>query len=136
MSGMTTEVKNRTKEFSLRVLKAVQNLPENRAGRIIGDQLLRSGMSVGANYRSACRARSAAEFRAKLGIVEEECDETIYWLEAVIDGGLMAKRRLADLMAEAHEILSIVVASINTSKRNSRADRKSANPKSAIRNPK
>lgn len=81
--------------------------------------MLRSGTSVGANYRAACRARSPAEFRAKLGIVEEELDESIYWMELLIEAELVPRHRLDDLISEANELLSITVTSINTSKRNS-----------------
>ena len=110
----------RTKTFSLRIVKLSAALPRTREADVLGRQLLRSGTSVGANYRAARRGRSAAEFRAKLGIVEEEADECLYWIELLIESGLIpdAEARLRPLHREAEEILSIVVASIRTSKRN------------------
>jgi four helix bundle protein len=119
MSEFVAEFKNRTKQFALRVIRVVQAIEDDKAGRRLGDQLLRSGTSVGANYRAACRARSPAEFRAKLGICEEECDEAMYWMELVVESGLLASSRLEGLHDEADELLSVIVTSINTSKRNS-----------------
>jgi four helix bundle protein len=98
------------------VVKLTQELPRTRAGATLGDQLLRCGTSVGANYRAARRARSRREFLAKLGIVEEEADEAIFWLELLSDCGLLASDRVATLRREANEILSIVVASIRTAR--------------------
>jgi four helix bundle protein len=83
------DFKKRTKQFALRILKLVEALPNTVAGRTIGVQLVRSGTSVGSNYRAACRGRSKAEFIAKLGIVEEEADESAYWLELIIEGALL-----------------------------------------------
>ncbi|MEM8864381.1 MAG: four helix bundle protein [Planctomycetota bacterium] len=119
MSEFAAQMRERTKHFGLRVIKLVQHLKNDRIGRIVGNQLLRCGTSVGANYRAACRARSAAEFRAKLGIVEEECDEVIYWLEIIAEADLVPQAKLSDLIQEANEILAITVSSITTSKRNS-----------------
>ncbi len=119
MSDFAQEMKDRTRRFAVRVLRLAGSLPKNQAGRAIGNQVLRSGTSVGANYHAAGRARSAAEFRSKLGIVEEECDETIYWLELIVDAEMLPADRITSLMKEANEILAIVVTSINTSKRNS-----------------
>ncbi len=118
MSDFADELKDRTKQFGLRIIRVVQSLDDDRTGRTIGNQLIRCGTSVGANYRAACRARSPAEFRSKLGIVEEEADEAIYWMEMLIEAGLTPEPRLHDLMKEASEILAIIVTSINTSKRN------------------
>jgi len=98
VANFADELKQRTKQFGLRVLKVVQSLDNDRVTNVLGKQLLRCGTSVGANYRAACRARSAAEFRAKLGIVEEECDEAIYWLELLVEGGYVPAERLADLI--------------------------------------
>jgi four helix bundle protein len=112
----TEELKKRTFEFGIRVVKTVQSLPRTEIGRTLGRQLLRSGTSVGANYRAAARARSRADFVSKLGIVEEECDETAYWLEMIVTLELLKKARLATLRNEADELLAIVVASINTAK--------------------
>jgi four helix bundle protein len=119
------EFKKRTKTFALRVIQLVDALPRTRVANVIGGQLLRCGTSVGANYRAACLARSAADFVAKMGIVEEESDESVYWMELLIEARIMKETRLAALLNEANEILSMVVASIRTSRK-----------KSAIRNPK
>ncbi len=108
----------RTKQFALRVIKVVESLPKGNTAQVIGNQLLRSATSVGANYRAARRGRSPAEFRSKLGIVEEEADESIYWLELIVESGLMTESRLSDLMQEANEILAMVISSINTSRKN------------------
>lgn len=118
MTDFAEEMKSRTKKFGLRVIRVVQSLSNDLISQVIAKQMIRSGTSVGSNYRAACRARSSAEFRAKLGIVEEECDETIYWLEMLIEASLVPETRLADLMKEANEILAIVVTSIVTSKKN------------------
>ena len=112
-----SDLRSRTKAFALRVIRVVNSLPPGKVADILGRQLLRSGTSVGANYRAACRARSDAEFRAKLGIVEEEADESIYWMELIVDAELLRVELLTDLLKEADEILSMVVASIKTSKR-------------------
>lgn len=109
---------DRTKRFSLRILNLCNRLPNGRIENMIANQLMRCGSSVGANYRAACRARSPAEFRAKLGIVEEEADESIYWMELIIESEVFPKERLADLINEANEILAMVIASIQTSRNN------------------
>lgn len=111
------EFKKRTKAFALRVIRLVDSLPNTLVGRTIGGQLLRSGTSVGANYRAACRGRSPAEFCAKMGIVEEEADESSYWMELLTEADLVAPERLNDLLKESNEILAMVVASINTARR-------------------
>jgi four helix bundle protein len=110
------EFKKRTSQFALRVIRLVESLPQSRTADVIGKQLLRCGTSVGANYRAACRGRSDSEFRAKMGIVEEEADEAIYWMELLIESGLVKKHLLEDLLAEASEIIAMVVASIVTSR--------------------
>jgi four helix bundle protein len=116
---MNTEAfKKRTKAYALRVIKLVDSLPNTRAGRVVGDQLLRAGTSVGANYRAAARGRSRADFIAKMGIVEEECDESLYWMELLIEDGLVDEERLDDLMAECEEILAMTVSSIRTARAN------------------
>jgi four helix bundle protein len=125
------EMKARTKQFALRILKAAQTLPANPAAQIIGRQLLRSGTSVGANYRSACRAKSTADFINKLSLVEEETDESIYWMELLIDGQFIKENLLKNLMDEGNQILSIVIASIKTSK-----EKRNPTPQSEITNPK
>lgn len=111
-------MKDRTKQFALRVIKLVDALPRRRSADVIGRQVLRSATSVGANYRAARRARSTAEFQAKLGIVEEESDESAYWLELIAESGLMKGSKVAPLLAEANEITAIIVTSIKTSKAN------------------
>jgi four helix bundle protein len=112
------DLKTRTKAFSLRVIRLVESLPRGRTADVIGKQLLRSGTSVGANYRASCRARSSADFIAKMGIVEEEADESIYWMELLVESGLVRQELLADLIKEADELVAIVVSSIKTAKRN------------------
>ena len=112
-----TDLKQRTRQFAVRVIRLVDALPRRRTADAIARQVMRSASSVGANYRAAYRGRSKAEFTAKLGIVEEEIDECVYWLKLMIDSGIMKKQRLAALLAEANEITAIVVASIKTAKR-------------------
>ena len=108
------ELKKRTKAFALRAMKLVGALPETAVGRTIGTQLVRSATSVGANYRAACRGRSKPEFVAKLGIVVEEADECGYWLELIIEGELMTKALVEQLLLEANELTAIMVASHKT----------------------
>ena len=105
------ELKRRTKQFALRVMKLMGSLPQDSVARAIGNQLLRSGTSVGANYRAACRGRSKAEFIAKLGIVVEEADESAYWLELIIVGQLLTANLVEPLLQEANELTAIMVAS-------------------------
>jgi len=110
------ELKNRTKQYTLRIVRLVRALPQNQEGWVIGKQLLRAGTSVGANYRAVCRARSTADFIAKLGIVIEEADESAFWLEIVIEA-MMIKRELVEpLLKETNEIIAIMVASVMSSK--------------------
>ena|SRR5438034_3483930 len=123
------EMKSRTKQLALRVIRLVESLPKTRTSNVIGGQLLRSGTSVGANYRAACRAKSTADFIHKLAIVEEEADESIYWIELLVESKQVALILVQSLLTEFDEVLSIVVASIKTSKLR-------RNPKSHIRNPK
>jgi four helix bundle protein len=111
-------LKDRTKKFALRIIKLVEALPKTVAGRNIGNQIFRSGTSSAANYRAACRARSKKEFIAKLGIVEEEIDETLFWLELIIENKLLEKELIIDLSKEANEICAIIVSSIKTAKNN------------------
>ena len=108
----------RTKQFALRVMSVVRALPTSIEGRTIADQLMRSGTSVRANYRAACKARSHAEFISKLGTVEEEADEAASWLELLIDGGLFSSKRLQPLLNEARELVAIFAASRKTAARN------------------
>lgn len=137
------ELKRRTKAFSLRVIRLVEALPGTPTARVIGNQLLRAGTSVGANYRAACRARSQADFISKIGVVEEEADETAYWLELLIEAGILTADRVKDLLAEANELTAIFVASGRTAKER-QVTRRTINPQcpklrgtlSAIPNPK
>ena len=105
------ELKKRTKQFSLRVLKLVAALPKTVAGRTIGGQVVRSGTSVGANYRAACRGRSKAEFIAKMGTCEEEADEGAYWMEVIIEGELLKPKQVESLLHEAEELTRIFAQS-------------------------
>ena len=110
------DLKARTKHFALRILKLFRSLPKTEEARILGRQLLRSGTSIGANYRAACRARSRAEFIAKPGVVLEEADETVFWLELIRDGEIFPQQKLNDLVSEANELVSIFVTSVRTAK--------------------
>ena len=114
---MQDDLKDRTRQFALRVIRLCEALPKGKTTDVVGRQLLRCGTSVGANYRAACRARSPAEFIAKMGIVEEESDECLYWMELMIEAGLMPEERLSDLMREADELLAITVSSIKTGRK-------------------
>ena len=113
-------MKQRTRAFALRVIRLVEALPASRTADVVGRQLLRCGTSVGANYRASCRAKSPADFIAKMGIVEEEADETIYWIEMLIESGLINKERVAGLLDEADQIVAIVVSSIKTARNHKR----------------
>ena len=124
------DLRERTKAFALDVIRLVQNLPRDRTADVIGHQLLRAGTSVAANYRSARRARSRREFLAKMGIVEEEADESSFWLELLVQARLVASDRVAELSREAGQLVAITVASIHTA----RGGRGSA-PRSAFRVP-
>src|SRR5437870_5595858 len=118
--GMRNEpdLKKRTKAFALRMLKLVDALPKTTAGRALASQIVRSGTSVAANYRAACRARSTSDFIAKMGIVEEEADETLFWLELLEESELVTSAKLAAIKQEADELIAITVASIKTARRN------------------
>lgn len=111
------EFKARTKAYALRVIKVVDALPRDTVSRTLGHQLLRAGTSVAANYRSAVRGRSPADFISRMGIVEEECDESLFWMELLIEAGRVRAARLSKLMQEGGEILAITVASIKTARR-------------------
>jgi four helix bundle protein len=114
------ELKRRTKQFALRVMKLADALPRGTAGRAIGGQLIRSGTSVGANYRAACRGRSKAESAAKMGIVAEEADESCFWFELIIEGGLLEERLVKPLLDEANELTAIFTAAAKTSRLSNR----------------
>ena len=114
---MTTgELQTRTKQFALRIIRLSQALPRSAEARVIGNQILRSGTSVGANYRAACRSKSRADFIAKLGTVVEEIDETQFWLDLLADSKLVPEARLKDLRGEAGELAAIFTASRATAK--------------------
>jgi len=110
------ELISRTKQLSIRVIRLVESLPKNKTSDILGRQLLRSATSVGANYRAACRAKSTADFINKLAIVEEEADESIYWIELLVESGHIKANLVTKLLSEFDEIVSIVVSAIKTSK--------------------
>ena len=110
------ELKYRTKQFGLRVIHLVEALPSTRTANVIGNQLLRAGTSVGANYRSACRGRSKPDFISKVGIAIEEADESLYWMEMLMEAGLVAEDRVSDLMKEANELVAILTSSVKTAR--------------------
>jgi four helix bundle protein len=112
------ELKDRTKKFARLIIKLAEDLPNTRAGYIVGDQIMRSGTSVAANYRSACRARSDADFISKITIVEEECDETLFWLELIAETGLIKSEKVQDVLNEADELTAIFTASGRTARIN------------------
>jgi four helix bundle protein len=121
--------KDRTRQIALRVIRLVSAVPRGPVGNLISGQLVRCGTSIGSNYRAACRGRSPADVIAKLGIVEEEADETLYWLELTVAAGLLPETRLKPLMQEVGEILAMTVASIKTLRRRSQ---RIQNPKSKM----
>ena len=112
------QLQNRTKEFAVHIIKAFCGLPKQEAARVIGKQFLRSGTSLAANYRAACRARSAADFISKISIVAEETDETLFWLELLVKAELIEPKLVKPLMNECDELLKIFSASLATAKRN------------------
>ena len=121
IADMTTkELKERTFQFGIRVLRVLECLPKSDIARVLGQQLLRAGTSVGANYRAVARARSLADFTAKMDIVEEECDEALFWMELLVALKLVKRPRLSNLLIEGDELLAIVVSSINTARRRPR----------------
>lgn len=123
------DLKQRTKQFALRVIRLSESLPRKMAADVLGRQLVRSASSVAANYRSACRAKSRADFISKMGTVEEEADESALWIELLVESELMAASRLEALHREASELTAIAVSSIRTARR----DRNT--PHSALRTP-
>ena len=126
------DLKKRTKAFALRILKLVDALPKTTAGRALASQIVRSGTSVAANYRAACRARSTADFIAKMGIVEEEADETLFWLELLEESELVSATKLAAIKQEANELIAITIASIKTTRRNRSSNSALRTPNSAF----
>ena len=126
------DLKKRTKAFALRILKLVDALPKTTTGRALASQIVRSGTSVAANYRAACRARSTADFIAKMGVVEEEADETLFWLELLEESKLVSAAKLTAIKREADELIAITVASIKTARSNRAADSAFPTPNSAF----
>jgi four helix bundle protein len=110
------EMVQRTKEFAIRVVKLYRSLPASKDAQIIGLQVFRSGTSVGANYRAACRGRSRPDFISKLGIALEEVDESLYWMELLIETKIISAERLQPLMSEANEITAILVTTIKSAR--------------------
>ncbi len=111
------QLRNRTKDFALRIVRLFRELPKKDEARMIGKQVFRSGTSVAANYRAVCRARSKAEFIAKMGIVVEEIDETVFWLELLVETRIIAEARMKSLLKEAQELLAIFAASHITARK-------------------
>ena len=111
MTTQPEELRARTKQFAIRIVRLFQSLPKNDEARIMGKQVLRAGTSVAANYRAVCRARSRAEFVSMMGVVVEEADETVFWLEILVETGIVPRVRMKNLLAEANELLAILAAS-------------------------
>ena len=128
------DLKKRTKKFALRILKLVDGLPNTLQGRTVGGQLVRAGTSVGSNYRAACRGRSKAEFISKLGIVEEEADESAFWLELIIEGELLKQQVVQPLLNEANELTRIIARSRVTASSRLNRSKLEQNRQSAIGN--
>jgi four helix bundle protein len=118
---MQEQMRNRTKAFAIRIVRLCQRLPRTWEARIFGQQILRAGTSVGANYRAVGRARSKAEFVAKIGTVVEEADETVFWLELLVEAGIVGKVRMEALLAEANELVAIFAAAVGTARKHMRA---------------
>lgn len=112
------ELKQRTKEFALRIMRLVEALPRSAKGRALASQLVRSGTSVAANYRAACRGRSRAKFIAKIRVVEKETDESALWLELIIEDELLSEKKVQPLLVEAHELVAIMAATYISARRN------------------
>ncbi|MBI2843013.1 MAG: four helix bundle protein [Armatimonadetes bacterium] len=130
------QLKTKTRHIALETIKLVESMPRGKSADAIGRQLVRSATSVGANYRAACRSRSRTEFLARLGVVEEEVDESIYWLELIVDAGLVPHARVKAVITECEEILRIIVSSIKTVRDKKPLGTNAKNPKSQIQNPK
>ena len=110
------DLKRRTRAFAVRVIHLVEALPNTSAAKVVGHQLLRAGTSIGANYRAACRARSQADFISKIGVVEEEADESVYWLELLVEAAVLPATKVQDLLDEANELTTLFAASGRTAK--------------------
>ncbi|MFZ3342823.1 MAG: four helix bundle protein [Terriglobales bacterium] len=116
MQSQQEHLRNRTKDFAIRVVRVFRTLPYKTDAQILGKQLLRCGTAVAANYRAACRARSKAEWIAKIGIVVEEADESVFWLEMLSDSDIVPPKKLELILAEAHELSALFTASRHTSR--------------------
>jgi four helix bundle protein len=121
------EFKNRPKQIALRVIRLVESLPNTHSAQVIGKQLLRSATSIGANYRAACRGKSTADVLLKLSIVEEEADESLYWLELLVESNTVSENKLSTLMKDTNKIGAMIVSSIKTLR-----SKNSVSPKSKI----
>ena len=116
MATQPEGLRARTKEFAVRIVRLFRSLPKNDEARIMGKQVLRAGTSVAANYRAVCRARSRAELISKIGVAVEEADETVFWLEILVETGIVPRAQMEKLLAEANELLAILAASQRTAK--------------------
>lgn len=116
MNEMPVDLRTRTKQFALRIIRLYRALPDTSVAYVLGKQLLRSGTSVGAQYREGYRARSSAEFITKLEIGRQELDETAYWLELLVEGGIISAERLADFQDEASQLTAILVTCVKNAK--------------------
>lgn len=116
MPSQPEELRERTKQFSVRIVKMFRSLPRTEEARVLGKQVLRSGTSVAANYRAVCRSRSRADFISKLAVVTEEIDETVFWLELLVDTGIVPKAKMMNLLAEASELVKIFGSSVHTAR--------------------
>jgi four helix bundle protein len=132
MASQTEQLKLRSKRFAVRVVNLFQALPRKDEARVIGRQLLRSATSVGANYRAVCRARSPKEFLSKIGVVVEEADETVFWLELLAECQIVPSTRLQSLTREAEELLAIFAASQRTAKHGRRRQDQVASAQSSM----
>jgi four helix bundle protein len=120
MSSRPEELRDRSKKFALRIIRLFRSLPYRTDTQVLGKQLLRCGTSVAANYRAVCRARSKAEFIARIGIVAEEADEAVLWLELLIESGVVPEEKAGELLVEARQLAAIFTSSQQTSKRGSK----------------
>ena len=118
------KLKKRTKDFAIRIVKLYRALPNTGDAKVIGNQFIRSGTAIAANYRASCRARSNAEFIAKIGVVVEEADETVFWLEILVDCEIFSDAKMKDMIQEGNELLAIFAASQSTAKKNSKRYKK------------
>ena len=116
MPSLPEELRERTKQFAMRIVKMFRSLPKTEEARVLGKQVLRSGTSVAANYRAVCRSRSRADFISKLAVVTEEIDETAFWLELLVETGIVPKAKMDGLLKEANELTRIFGASVHTAR--------------------